>query len=73
MKTTSLRFNIRIGKDRYGLDYDTNYGMNKRTGWSFTWNGSYFTELEKSLIKAVWVGFKKSRAAKKDMEKYESK
>lgn len=67
MRITYLRIGIRIGKNKYGLDYDIDYGSDKRTGWSFTWDGSYFVELEKSLIKTIWIGWKKSHRAMQDM------
>lgn len=40
------------------VDYDTEYGIEQRTGWSVAINGSYIVQFERFLIfaiaKAIW-------------------
>jgi len=43
---------IRIG--RLTVDFDRNYGCDKRTGWSIAWNGHYLVQLEKYLFVALY-------------------
>lgn len=44
------------------IDFDTNYGINKRTGWSIAVNGSYLVQLERfllvAIVKALWTSFR---------------
>ncbi len=35
------------------IEFDRNYGIDKRTGWSIVINGSFMAELEKYLFIAV--------------------
>jgi hypothetical protein len=39
-----MMFRLRIG--RVGLEYDSDYGIARRSGWSLTWHGSYLVELD---------------------------
>ena len=41
----------------FKLVYDADYGIDKRTGWSVCINGSYLSQLEKSLIVAIVKAF----------------
>jgi hypothetical protein len=36
------------------VEYDRNYGIDRRTGWSVAWLGSYVSILQPSLPKALW-------------------
>jgi hypothetical protein len=44
MKMLKLRFH------RIGVDYDNGYGVFNRTGWSFSYDGSYVVEFSKWFI-----------------------
>jgi hypothetical protein len=41
------------------IEYDKNYGFNKRAGYSMAIDGSYVSEFEKYLIVAIFKGFKR--------------
>jgi hypothetical protein len=43
---------FRIGK--LTIDFDRNYGYDKRTGWSIAWYGHYLIQLEKHLLVAIY-------------------
>ena len=45
-------FRLKIGD--YGLDYDVDYGINNRRGWSSHYKGYYVYELG-SFFRAVWM------------------
>lgn len=36
------------------VQYDRNYGIDRRSGWSVAWRGSYVSQLEPSLLVALW-------------------
>ena len=36
------------------IDYDKNYGINQRNGWSIIVKGSVVAELERFLVVAIW-------------------
>ena len=44
---------IKIKINKLILDYDKNYGCDKRTGWSIAWDGCYLVQLERHLIIAI--------------------
>ena len=50
----------RFAWNRFGIEYDTDYGMDKRSGWTFWWNGSVVVEFE-PLVRALWVGWRRAR------------
>jgi len=35
------------------IQFDRNYGINKRTGWSICVNGCFYTQLERFLVVAL--------------------
>lgn len=39
------------------IEFDKDYGYNKRSGWSMAINGSYVSEFEKYIIVAIFKGF----------------
>lgn len=39
------------------IEFDRNYGMDNRTGWSIAVDGSYRAQLEPWLIVALWKSF----------------
>lgn len=43
------------------VEYDTDYGVDKRSGWSICVNGSFTAELEPSLIRAIWQTVRRVR------------
>jgi len=43
----------------FSLDYDRNYGIDNRKGWSIAINGSYMVQLEPWLLVAVYKAVKK--------------
>lgn len=51
---------IRLRAGRFGLDFDRDYGIDRRTGWSCVWNGSVHVQLVSlpralgSLLLAWW-------------------
>ena len=49
---------LRFKLNRFSVDFDRNYGVSKRTGWSIAINGHYLVELEKRLVKAIWKAIK---------------
>lgn len=44
--------------DQFSLTYDTNYGIDHRTGWSVCLNGSYQAQVEPWLVVAIWKALK---------------
>lgn len=52
----SIRWRFNFWK--IGIDFDTNYGINKRKGWSISYNGSYKSQLEKYLVVAIYKAIK---------------
>ena len=49
---------LRIKVCRFGLEYDHDYGMNHRRGWTYLWRGSVIIQLEPSK----WKVFKAAAA-----------
>ena len=43
--------------NNFSLQFDKDYGINKRTGWSICINGSFMSQLEKYLVVAIWKAF----------------
>ncbi len=46
--------NLKIKINKLVVDYDTDYGINKRSGWSIAWKGHYIIILE-STIKTIYM------------------
>ena len=44
---------LRLQVNQSGIDYDYEYGIDKRTGWSVFVDGSYIIQFERFLIVAV--------------------
>ena len=40
----------------FRLEFDRDYGIDKRTGWSIVVNGCFVVQLEPWLIVAIWKG-----------------
>jgi hypothetical protein len=47
------------------IEYDKDYGIDKRTGWSLCINGNVVNQFESSLIKCLIKGIKTYRDWKK--------
>lgn len=43
-----------LGIGIYELQYDRNYGIRKRHGWSVIIDGSVYAELQPWLVMAIW-------------------
>jgi hypothetical protein len=44
----------------FRIEWDKNYGVDKRTGWSISFNGSFLVELEKRLsVAIIKAGYRK--------------
>ena len=54
---------IRLRMFKLGIDYDKNYGIDKRKGWTVIWDGHVLKCLEKHLIPALVGAFKANRQA----------
>jgi hypothetical protein len=54
-----LEFRLRIGK--FGIEYDTNYGIDHRYGWTFLWDGCVCSQLEKWFVVGAWKFWKRFR------------
>lgn len=55
----------------FALHYDTNYGIDRRKGWSCAIDGSFYVELVSNPLAAVWTAITKHRAAVRDLAKSE--
>lgn len=40
--------------NRFKLEYDTEFGIDRRSGWSIAVNGEYLVSLEPNLVVALW-------------------
>lgn len=53
--------NMKLKLKHITIDYDTNYGIDKRTGWSIAVDGSYILQFERflliALLKAIRLSF----------------
>lgn len=49
------RFRLEIGK--HSFHYDTDYGISKRKGWSYSHEGHFVCQFE-SFINMAWVAMK---------------
>lgn len=49
-----LYINLKIKINKLAVDYDTDYGLAKRNGWSVSWGGHYIIVLE-STIKTIYI------------------
>lgn len=49
---------FRLGINKLSIHYDTEYGIDKRTGWSIAWDGCFIVEFEKHLIIAIYKAIK---------------
>jgi len=45
---------IAFSLNRHRIEYDRNYGIDRRTGWTIVYDGSVLVELEPWLIAAIW-------------------
>ena len=52
---------IQIKYNRYIIEYDEDYGIDKRRGWSVALDGHYVVMFEKWFIMAIWKAVKVSR------------
>ena len=48
-----MRFSIELNQRSFGLHYDKDYGIDKRSGWSVVVNGVVCVQFEKRLVKAL--------------------
>lgn len=48
-----MKNHFRFALGRFELQYDTDYGVDNRSGWSVVWDGSFESELEPSLFQAL--------------------
>lgn len=56
--TKKTKANFKIWFKGNGIEYDSDYGIDHRSGWSVIWDGSYIVQLEKHLIVALWKAWK---------------
>ena len=50
-------FRFELG--RLAIHWDRAYGCDKRTGWSFAWDGSFWvSDIEPSFFRFVWRIYK---------------
>lgn len=47
--------------NRLQVEFDRDYGIGKRTGWSVAWEGSYAVQLEPWLVIALWRAWRNVR------------
>ena len=45
-------FKVVIG--RFMLEYDRDYGIDRRSGWCFAWDGSYRVQFARTAVGALW-------------------
>ena len=50
-----------LGCRQVRLDYDHEYGIHQRSGWSVALDGHYVVQLEPSLLRALWVAWRYTR------------
>lgn len=50
-----------LGCRQVRLDYDHEYGIQQRSGWSVALDGHYVVQLEPSLLRALWVAWRYTR------------
>lgn len=48
--------------NRFQLEYDRDYGVAKRSGWSVAWHGSYAVQLDPWLLSALWRAWRSIRS-----------
>ena len=48
-----MLFNIK----NFSIDFNRDYGIDKKTGWSININGSFYAQLERFLIVALIKAF----------------
>jgi hypothetical protein len=46
----------------FRLEYDSDYGVYRRAGWTIVWDGQIVAELEPWLIVAVFKAWRRVRA-----------
>lgn len=49
-----LYMNLKIRINKLVVDYDTDYGIDRKRGWSIAWNGQYIIILE-STVKTIYT------------------
>jgi len=45
---------LRLGINRFSLEYDTDYGIDKQKGWTTVWGGSVVTEFNRTPFTAIY-------------------
>jgi hypothetical protein len=45
---------MRIDVGRLSLQYNKDYGVDHRYGWSIAWVGHFLVDLERFLVVAIW-------------------
>lgn len=45
----------------FKIEYDTDYGIERRRGWSIVYDGIVFVELERWLVVALWKAWRRIR------------
>lgn len=50
-----------LGCRQVRLDYNHEYGIQQRSGWSVALDGHYVVRLEPSLLRALWVAWRYTR------------
>jgi len=54
--------------ESFALEWDRDYGIGHRRGWTVKWNGSVLAELEPFLVVALWKAWRRRRAILKPKE-----
>jgi hypothetical protein len=62
-----IRFVRRLCIRQLRIDFDHEYGISQRTGWSIVVDGSYCVQFESSLIAAIWKAFRYTLRRNKEM------
>jgi hypothetical protein len=51
------------------IDYDTDYGIDHRSGWSVHINGICYVELVPHLLPALWVAWRMYRRGQAELRR----
>lgn len=51
-----------VTNESFALEWDRDYGILHRSGWTVKWDGHILAELERFLIVALWKAWRGSRA-----------
>jgi len=52
----------------FRVEWDRNYGIDHRSGWSVAINGIVYVEFHRNPIAALWRAWRSYRAAQADMK-----